>query len=236
MQPTLFYQSEIQSDIVALPEDESKHCIRVLRMKTGDAVHVTDGSGNLYITVIAEASPKKTLLQINETIRIAPDRDFRIHMAVAPTKNLNRFEWFLEKATEIGIDEITPLICHHSERTIVKTERLQKVIISAMKQSLKYWLPQLNKPLQFSDFIQNVDTVTTFIAYCNETDVSLVEAYPKKSDVLILIGPEGDFTPEEIIEAKTKGIQPVHLGKSRLRTETAALTACQTIHVLNAIH
>ena len=235
MQPPLFYQPEIQNDNFHLKEEESKHCIRVLRLKTGDEIKVTDGFGNLYRTVILDPNPKKTVLHVKETIHVAPDRDYRIHMAVSPTKNINRFEWFLEKATEIGIDEVTPLFCQNSERTVIKTERLQKVIIAAMKQSFKYRMPKLNEPENFSDFIRKTTIPAAFIAYCDEKEKSLVEAYKRNSDVLILIGPEGDFTPNEIKTAEKASIKPVHLGKSRLRTETAALIACHTIHVLNTL-
>ena len=236
MQTTLFYQTVVSEGFITLSEEDSRHCIKVLRMKTGDHANVTDGRGNLYKTRIAEANPKATKLEVFETLSRHPSHHFRIHMAVAPTKNISRFEWFLEKATEIGIDEITPLICHNSERTVLKLARLEKVVIAAMKQSQQYWLPEIHEPVQFGQFISSPFTGSGYIAYIGDiAQQSLIEAYKPATDATILIGPEGDFTQEEVKEAINAGFEAIHLGTSRLRTETAALIACHTLHVLNRI-
>lgn len=229
----LFYNPEI-SDVFTLPPEESKHCIRVLRLKAGDTVHLTDGLGNLHTSRIIDDNLKRCSLEVTHTVHEYGRRDFKLHMAVAPTKNINRFEWFLEKATEIGVDEITPLICENSERRIVKTDRLNKVIIAAMKQSLKAYLPALNEPVKFSDFVSRQTDNSKYIAYCSENHRDLLKnAHGQKDNVEILIGPEGDFSIKEIELAMDKGYNAVSLGNSRLRTETAAIVACHTINLMN---
>lgn len=230
----LFYSPDINDNIYTLSEEESKHCIRVLRLKIGDSIHLTDGKGNLFETRIKNDHPKKCELLVIDIQKNLGKRDYILHMAVAPTKNINRFEWFLEKATEIGIDEFTPLICERSERKEVKRERLNKVITAAMKQSLKAYHPMLNEAIKFKDFIKQDFQGEKFIAYCNENHMDQLKSiYQKGKNALLLIGPEGDFSPREIELAMEAGFKPVSLGSSRLRTETAALVACHTVNLLN---
>jgi len=230
----LFYSPDISSDKYVLPEAESKHCIKVLRLKTGDIIHLTDGMGKLCETRIIDDNIKKCTLEIIRVQKEVGKRNYKIHIAIAPTKNISRFEWFLEKATEIGIDEITPVICELSERKVIKTERLNKVITSAMKQSLKTYHPKLNKAIKNIDFIKNNFKGNKFIAYCSdEYRDTLKDIYQKGTNALILIGPEGDFSEEEVKKAINTGYTPVSLGESRLRTETAALVACFTVNLMN---
>lgn len=229
----LFYSPEI-SDIFTLPQEESKHCIKVLRLKTGDTVHLTNGLGNLYTTRIVDDNIKRCTLEVNHTEYEYGKKDFKLHMAVAPTKNISRFEWFLEKATEIGVDEITPLICENSERRVVKTDRLNKIIIAAMKQSLKTYLPKLNEAVKYSDFVNRETTNSKHIAYCSESHRNLLKKVSKqKENTEVLIGPEGDFSKKEIELAFEKNYQAVSLGQSRLRTETAAIVACHIVNLIN---
>jgi 16S rRNA (uracil1498-N3)-methyltransferase len=230
----LFFAPEIKEGIYRLPEEESKHVVRVLRMKTGDSVFLTDGVGNLFEASIVDASTKSCTVKTIKTFREYQKRRFRLHIAIAPTKQIDRFEWFLEKSTEIGIDEITPLISSHSERIHVKTDRLLKVIIAAMKQSLKAYLPELSEPDDFKDFIRRPFEGEKFIAYCGaQATVELKDIYRKGENALILIGPEGDFSIQEVELAKKEGYIPISLGKSRLRTETAGIVACHTINMMN---
>ena len=236
MQVPLFFMENVQEDFISLPAEESKHCIRVLRLTTNHRVDVTDGTGNLFKTIIHEANPKETVLKVENRIHYPETHPFRIHIAVAPTKNINRFEWFLEKATEIGIDEITPVICENSERDILKTDRLKRVMIAAMKQSIKYRMPKLNEPVAFTTFLEQAETSNAFIAWCNnDVTHSLANACRKNKNTVVLIGPEGDFSNEEAQMAIHKGFAPVSLGSSRLRTETAALVACHTVHIIHQI-
>jgi 16S rRNA (uracil1498-N3)-methyltransferase len=231
----LFFARDIKEGFYQLPEEESKHIVRVLRMKTGDSVFLTDGLGNMYEASIVETTTKQCTVRTIHTTREYQKRPFHLHIAIAPTKNTDRFEWFLEKSTEIGIDVITPLICTHSERTHVKTDRLHKVVIAAMKQSLKAYLPELNDPVEFKQFIQRPFEGEKFIAYCSQDDpAELYSVYRKDAKALILIGPEGDFSPEEVDLAKKQGYEPISLGKSRLRTETAGIVACHTINLVNS--
>ncbi|NOX47465.1 MAG: 16S rRNA (uracil(1498)-N(3))-methyltransferase [Chlorobi bacterium] len=230
----LFYTPDINSDIYTLNEQESKHCIRVLRLKIGDEISLTDGVGNMYFTKIIEDHSKRCTVQVMEVKKEYGKRPFKIHIAIAPTKNIARTEWFIEKATEIGIDEITPLICEHSERKAVKTERLFKVITSAVKQSLKAYHPVMNDAVEFKKFVRQEIKGAKFIAYCSdEYRDSLKNIYTKGEDALVLIGPEGDFSPEEVDLAINHGFKPVSLGSSRLRTETAALYACCVVNLRN---
>ena len=230
----LFYSLDISSDIYVLSAEESLHCIKVLRLKSRDVVHLSDGKGKLYKTKIKDVDVKKCSLEILDVTKEYGKKDYKVHIAVAPTKNINRFEWFLEKATEIGIDQITPLICEHSERRIIKPERLNRVIISAMKQSLKAYLPILNPPQSFADFIDQKFDSEKYIAYCSEDyRDNLKTLYQKQKDAVIMIGPEGDFSEQEISIAIKSGFKPVNLGLERLRTETAAVVACHTINLIN---
>lgn len=230
----LFYSTNIIEPVTTLLEEESKHIIRVLRKIEGDIVFFTDGKGYIYKCVIIDASSKKCIIEILEKEEGKDKREVNLHIAIAPTKNITRFEWFLEKSTEIGIDLITPIICSHSERKEVKIDRLKKVITSAMKQSLKSNHPKLNEKTKLKDLI-NIDfNGDKFIAYIDaKVTLELNEAYTSGNNALILIGPEGDFSPEEVSLAKTNGFIPVSLGKSRLRTETAGIVACHTIALAN---
>ena len=229
----IFYTPDISSTHI-LSEEESMHCIRVLRMAAGEQIQIVDGKGNLYKAEITDAHPKKCGVRIIESIAEFGKRDFYLHMVVAPTKNIERFEWFLEKAAEIGVNEITPVICKHSERTVIKTERLNKVLVSAMKQSLKAFLPKLNEAVKLEEVFKNNFSGQKFIAHCREGEKAhLKNAYQKQKDVLILIGPEGDFTEEEVKHASEKGFKEISLGSSRLRTETAGIVATEIINLLN---
>ena len=230
---SLFYAPYIETNPV-LPEEESAHAIRVLRLNEGDELSITDGKGFFYRAVIAGAHPKHCEVNIIETYPQTHLRPFQIHIAVSPTKQIDRMEWFVEKAAEIGIDAITFLNCRYSERQEIKTARLEKILISAMKQSQKALLPQLTGMTTFQEFIKKPFAGSKFIAHCEDSAKSLLkQIYPAGENALILIGPEGDFSNEEISAAIEHGFQPITLGQSRLRTETAALVACHTIHLLN---
>ena len=232
----LFYTPDIEHSHPQyfLSEEESKHCIRVLRLEAGDEVQLIDGRGSLYIAQIKDAHPKRTILQVISVQQKYQERNHYLHIAIAPTKNIERLEWFLEKATEIGIDEISLVICQRSERKEVKTDRLNKIITSAIKQSLKAYHPILNEPETLSKLLSLNFVGQKFIAHCDEGDkVTLKESIELKGKYLILIGPEGDFTPKEIDEALNNDFKPITLGESRLRTETAALEACFEINFLN---
>ena len=227
----LFYNPDINaaSETFSFDKEESKHIVKVLRKSEGDILYVTNGLGNLFHCEIFLASDKKCTVKINQTETQQPT-DFYLHLAVAPTKMNDRFEWFLEKATEIGIHEITPIICEHSERKVIKTERFDKIIQSAMKQSLQYFLPKLNEPMSFKEFINKNHDGTLFIAHCEETDKKLLKkAIVPKEKYTVLIGPEGDFSEKEIETALQNNYIPVSLGNTRLRTETAAVVACHSI-------
>lgn len=230
----LFYEPEFSTNGNILNLEESKHCIRVLRHKAGDIISIMDGKGNFYSAKIVDPNPKKCCLKIVE-LKTENRSSHSLHMAVAPTKNIDRFEWFLEKATEIGIEEITPIICEHSERKIIKPERLEKVITSAAKQSLKTFQPILNPIISFKQFINAKDNQTpAFIAHCYDTPKQhLKNCYKENSNAIILIGPEGDFSLNEIGLATANNFLEVSLGKARLRTETAAIMSCTTFNLIN---
>lgn len=233
MDKTIFFTPDISTD-VELPADEAQHCIKVLRKKEGDEILLADGKGAFYDATIVQANSKHCIVQIENKIDKPKEWGFNLHIAFAPTKNIDRIEWFAEKATEIGIDRLTPLLCQHSERKEIKASRIEKILVSAMKQSQKAVLPHLDPMTPFSEFVKQPFYGQKFIAHCYpQQKVQLKDAYEKGSDVLILIGPEGDFSEEEVEEAIKHGFQPISLGESRLRTETAALAACHTIHVLN---
>ena len=219
----LFYLPGISGNDCLLSNEESWHCVKVLRLREGDPIDLTDGLGWWYKGKMERIHPKECVVEITD--RSYQPKNFRnLHMAIAPTKNIDRFEWFLEKATEIGIDEITPLICEHSERETVKMPRLEKVLISAMKQSLKPWVPKLNEPVKFKEFVISPIIGMKLMAYCETgSESALHRVYNPGSDGTILIGPEGDFSKKEIELAMKNGFIPVSLGDSRLRTETAVL-------------
>jgi 16S rRNA (uracil1498-N3)-methyltransferase len=231
----IFYSPDIAGKEYTLDEGESWHCVRVLRMKSGTAVRLIDGKGNLYEAVIAIADPRKCSLAITGIIRDFETRNYKLHIAISPLKNYERFEWFIEKSVEIGVDEITPLICSNTEKPGIKRERVNNLIISAMKQSLKSTLTVLNEPCRFDDFIVSRQYSNRMIAHCsNETGKSRIgEVYSKGNDAVLLIGPEGDFSATEIKDAVAQGFVPVHLGKSRLRSETAGIAACYSIYYIN---
>lgn len=232
----LFYTPDIKDMVYTLNPEESKHCVRVLRLVEGEAVSLVDGRGNWYNGVITLADAKGCRVECREKIENHGRRDFRLHLAVAPTKNIDRTEWMLEKCTEMGIDEITMLNTCHSERKVVKDERLEKVIVAAMKQSLKAHLPQLNPMTGFKSFVASCRETHKFIAHCNEGEKKrLDELYCIGNDVVILIGPEGDFSEEEVEIARQSGFIPVSLGESRLRTETAGIVACHSINFMNRV-
>ena len=229
----IFYAPDIATN-PELPEEEANHCVRVLRLNEGDEILVTDGKGTFYKAAIRRANTKHCEISILENWRQPALWNFKLHIAVAPTKNMDRMEWFVEKATEIGIDTITCLNCRFSERKEVKTARLEKILVSAMKQSQKATLPRLNGMTDFKRFISEPFDGRKFIAHCEEEEKPLLKhVYHPGENALILIGPEGDFSTEEIRLAKKNGFEAISLGESRLRTETAALVACHTIHVLN---
>ena len=229
----MFYCPDILHSFT-LSEEESQHAVRVLRLQTGDELELVDGAGGYYKAVISNPHPKHCEFQIKETITEYGKRDYRLHIAIAPTKNIERLEWFIEKCTEIGVDEITPILCRFSERKIIKPERLEKIIVSAAKQSLKAYFPILNPMCSFRDFIQQTTVSQKFIAHCYEQDKQLLQrVYQKSFDAVILIGPEGDFSPEEVQAAIQHQFHPVSLGSSRLRTETAGIAACHTVALMN---
>ena len=234
--PHLFYFPQIAEKENFLNEEESKHCVRVLRLQECDHIVLMDGRGCFYRAAIQSAHPKKCSFEILETFTPAAERNSYLHLAVAPTKNIERFEWFLEKATEMGIDEITPIICMNSERREVKTERLKRVLVSAMKQSMHAHLPILNESISLDQFFKkNHPQMHTYIAHCRAGEKDLLKnIYPPHQDVLLMIGPEGDFTEIEVKLSLEKNFQPVSLGESRLRTETAAVAACFAINLINS--
>lgn len=230
----IFYSPDISPDYPFLDEKESKHCIKVLRLSKDDTIHIIDGKGGLYIARITDPNPRQCAFKIIETYSDYGKRNYTFHIAIAPTKNINRFEWFLEKATEIGVDEITPLLCERSERRILKTERLEKVIISATKQVGRAFRPTLNSLTPVDEFFNAGFPGKGFIAHCEGGDKPLLkEVYVPGESAFIMIGPEGDFTPAEIEAAKGKKMKEVTLGPYRLRTETAGLASCFTINLLN---
>lgn len=231
-----FYSPDILTDLT-LPETESGHCCRVLRMKEGDRIFVVDGKGKEYECEITDAHPKHTAVEIIAEREEPKHWKERIVLAVAPTKNIDRIEWMLEKAVEIGVDEIVLLKCAHSERKNVNADRLEKIIISAMKQSLKATLPVFRGLVPFKEFMQMVDTARKYMGYCDDKTErrEFAKEYPGNEDLTILIGPEGDFSPEELSLAIEKGFQPVTFGESRLRTESAALFAVTAVHVIDQV-
>lgn len=229
----LFYTPDINGNDYELNEEESRHCVKVLRLQTNDLIFLIDGKGGFYKARIIHSNPKKTVLAIEEYLKEYGKRNHFLHIAMAPTKNIERFEWFLEKATEIGIDEITPLICERSERREAKTARLNKIITSAVKQSIKAYHPVLNEPVKYKQFINKAEG-QKFIAHCMEGEkFSLKQCLVPESRYTVLIGPEGDFTPGELQDALGSGFHPISLGNSRLRTETAGLEACFEVNFLN---
>ncbi len=230
---SIFYAPDITS-IPLLPEEESAHAIRVLRLKSGDEIDIVNGIGGYFRAVIVNADSRHCEVEIKSFLPDLQKRDYRLHIAIAPTKNIDRFEWFVEKATEIGIDEITPLVTRFSERKVIKPERLDKIIVSASKQSKKALFPVLNPLCSFEEFLSNYQARDKFIAHCYDGEKELLQHVCKKqSDAIVLIGPEGDFSEEEVKKSMAEGYIPVSLGNSRLRTETAGVVACAAVQFLN---
>lgn len=234
----LFYNPNIKEKDkqVIFSKDESKHITKVLRKKEGDVLKVTNGEGFLFNTEIIKINANQCLAKI-VNYELQPKSKYHLHMAVAPTKMNDRYEWFLEKATEIGVQEITPIICDHSERKVVKLNRYERVLQSAMKQSLHFRIPKLNEPVRLTDFLKTQDAYFKYIAHCEDAVnknyfQNLITA---QADICILIGPEGDFSEAEIKEALQNGWNSISLGNTRLRTETAAIVACHTVALKNQI-
>jgi 16S rRNA (uracil1498-N3)-methyltransferase len=231
----LFYNPKISESDTAFDfdKDESRHIVKVLRKKVGDQLHITNGSGWLFVAELIVADAKHCSVKILSQ-NLQPKRPFNLHLAVAPTKMNDRYEWFLEKATEIGVEEITPIICDNSERKVIKLERFEKIIQSAMKQSLQCYLPKLNDAITFKDFLSHTFSEDKYIAHCEETDKKSLKSQIKPNkNALILIGPEGDFSVKEIEIALAAKYIPVTLGNTRLRTETAAIAACHSVAFVN---
>ena len=233
----LFYNPEIKSNdtVFTFDKEESRHIVKVLRKQNADKIHITNGLGFLFTSEIISASEKKCEVKIIK-IDTFENRNYHLHIAIAPTKMNDRFEWFLEKATEIGINEISPILCEHSERKIYKIDRAEKIIQAAMKQSNQFFLPQINEPVSFNDFLKKETNALKFIAHCEEDQKELFQnSFKSKQDILILIGPEGDFSTKEINTALKNNFIPVSLGNTRLRTETAGVVACHTVALKNDI-
>ena len=233
----IFFAREIDGTFCHLTEEESAHCVKVLRHREGDEIHVIDGEGTFYTCRLCDASPKGATAQILEVEKDWGAHPYHLTMAVCPTKNNDRYEWFAEKATEMGLDQIAPVIGEHSERRVFKTERLAKILLSASKQSLKGAIPQISEPVSVKEFIKECDAELKLICYCFEEETlrrSIKEVLAEKAadncTIAILIGPEGDFSRDEAKLAMDYGFIPVHLGDSRLRTETAALTATAAVY------
>lgn len=236
----VFFVSEVQSNIAILPEEEARHCIQVLRHRDGDQVWATDGRGGWYQGRLEVLGKKAARLHIQFAEQERGKLPVQVHFAVAPPKAIDRFEWMLEKLTELGVSRVSPILCRRSERKALRIDRMEKVLLAAMKQSTRCYLPEIDPELcSFESFLNSLgDPVPgqqRYIGHCEPgAKVRLEHNYQPGSDVLFLIGPEGDFSPEEIQLAQSAGFQALDLGVVRLRTETAALAACQTIHVLNA--
>ncbi|MDX1277543.1 16S rRNA (uracil(1498)-N(3))-methyltransferase [Oceanihabitans sediminis] len=231
----LFYDPEITETTMrfSFSKEESRHIVKVLRKSIGDTLQITNGKGWLFTAEITVADIKNCVANIIAKEE-QPRRKYKLHLAVAPTKMNDRYEWFLEKATEIGIDSITPIFCDHSERKVIKPERFEKILQSAMKQSLNCYMPELKEAITFKDFIQQDFTGSLFIAHCEETDKkSLKSQLEPNKEITILIGPEGDFSVKEIQQAIESKFIPVTLGETRLRTETAAIVACHSVAFIN---
>ena len=230
----LFYSADIVDGLVRLDAEEAAHCVKVLRHRAGDPISVIDGLGNLYSCTLLQADAKQAVARIGEKTPGFGSHPYRLTMAVCPTKNTDRYEWFAEKATEIGLDAIVPVIGEHSERKVFKTERLRRLVLSAAKQSQKALLPRVEEPVSVEEFIKSVPErgPLRLVCYCDsslprEKRTGIVEALKasESDEIVVLIGPEGDFSAAELELAFSRGWLPVHLGDSRLRTETAALTA-----------
>lgn len=230
-----FFHPDLSIDIITLDQEESKHCIRVLRRKSGDLIHIIDGKGGLYTCRIINADQSKTTVKIIKEEHF-PVKDFTIHIAIAPTKNMDRMEWFVEKCVEIGIDEITFIQCHNSDRKTLKKDRLFKKAVSALKQSGNVYMPAMYGLISYQDFLkQDFNQIQKFIGHAEKgRNHSILKAIEPGQHYLILIGPEGDFTDDELQLAFNMGFLPVSLGYSRLRTETAGIVTCSILNLVNS--
>lgn len=230
----VFYLPTAQLGIISFPEEESKHIVKVLRMKEGDCFCVTDGNGSLFDAELVDAHPKRAAANLTNQRNGYDIRDYKLSIAIAPTKLNERTEWFLEKVTEIGIDEVKLFASYHSERRVANVERFKKIVVAAMKQSVKSKMPLVEDIVPFEKLVKQDFDGQKFIAWIDD-DVKeqLCDLYKKGENVMVLIGPEGDFSKEEVQLAKDNGFVPVSLGKARLRTETAAVVACHTVQLIN---
>ena len=238
---TLFFCDNISDDTGILSPAESAHCLKVMRQRQGDVINVTDGRGNIYFAEITVAVTSGCAFRITGRHTGTPARNYKVHIAISPVKNTGRFEWFLEKASEIGVDTITPLICERTERPGLNIDRMHKILVSSVKQAGVPWLPQLYEATAFSDFItslagneRDMPRAVRLIGYCEGNNrAKITEVYRKGSDVIFMVGPEGDFSKAEVESAADKGFIAVTLGNTRLRTETAGIMACAAISILN---
>ena len=231
----IFFASNIVGDVLEFDEEEIRH-LQVLRYSREDQIQVVDGKGNWYVAELLDLSKKRAVAKVIEHTSSPQRKPYHLHLAIAPTKNIDRLEWFLEKATEIGVDEITPILCRNSERTQIRLDRLEKILLSAMKQSLKVFLPKLNPLTPLKTFIQEQENFDgqKCIAWITDPPAALLQqTYQPGQSVIVVIGPEGDFAPEEIELATQCNFSPVSLGQSRLRTETAWVVAVHTIELMN---
>lgn len=226
----IFFTSQTDQDYLILDEQESHHCIKVLRTKEGDQVHAVDGVGGFFRAVVVEANPGECRLKIIEKLEAYHALPYELHIGIAPTKSIDRFEWFLEKATEIGISTITPLICERSERRNLRMDRLEKVVISAMKQSMKAFKPRLNQALNFNEWLAQDSAQSNLIAHCNDNNKQNLWKIKLPGSIRLAIGPEGDFSKGEIDSALKSGFTEISLGDYRLRTETAGIVACSAVY------
>jgi 16S rRNA (uracil1498-N3)-methyltransferase len=231
----IFYVPDIKGSTCVMDENESRHSIRVLRMTKGDKLNIVDGKGSLYEGIISDPDPSGCGLTITSVIKNFEKRGYKLSIAISPVKNQERFEWFVEKSVEIGVDEITPVICRNTEKPGIKRERLNNIIISAMKQSVKAFRPLLNDPVAFTEFVNSDPAGIKMIAHCHPSYErnKIDRVYSKNKDAVILIGPEGDFSEDELDLAFRNGFKSVHFGSSRLRTETAGVAACHSIYFIN---
>ncbi len=232
----MFYEPGLTPDTAVLGRHESHHCVKVLRLKEGVLLYITDGKGLLCKARLVKADPKGCLVKIDDVVYEYGKRPFSLHMAVAPTKSIDRFELFLEKACECGVDIITPVLCEKSERKVIKPARLEKLLIAAMKQSCRAYLPLLNPLMKLPEFINRYNSGKRFIAHCAEGEKArLMDAYQGGENIVIAIGPEGDFTEKEISLAGSNGFRAISMGNHRLRTETAAIATCIQANAVNKL-
>ena len=231
----LFFTHSLVSDQVLLTGDDARHCFRVLRLREGDEIRMTDGYGNAGTAKILDTNIDRCVAIITRRDEIQ-NRSLNIHIGISPLKNVDRFEWFIEKATELGVSKITPILTARTEKTAIKTERLEKIIISGLKQSGQYWKPTLSAPVSFDKYLDEHTECQRFIAYCEDKPpLHLANSCLKVKDVSLLIGPEGDFTMNEVEKALSKNYTMVSLGENRLRTETAGIVAVEIVHIINSI-